>query len=96
MRAGREAEAGRGAGRAELGQVRDAGLGRAGEKWCARGLKGGVRAGPKWARGKGEGLGCWVGLGPDWGERWAAGWVLFWVFCFLLLFYISKSNSNKV
>ena len=87
MRAGREAEAGRGAGRAELGQVRDAGLGRAGEKWCARGLKGGVWAGPKWARGKGRGL----GLGPDWGERWAAGWVLGFVlgFSFLFLFTLS-------
>jgi len=93
VRAGREAEAGRGAGRAELGQVRDAELGRAGEKWCARGLKGGVRAGPKWARGKGRGL----GLGPDWGERWAAGWVLGFVLGFSFLFLnFSPTKSNKV
>ena len=47
------------------------------EEWCARGLRGGVRAGPP---GKGEGgvgLGCWVGLGF---------WVPF-LFYFLFLFY---------
>ena len=54
---------------------------REGERWAAgevvrSRLKGGVRAGPKWA-GRGR---DWVG--PDWGERWAAGWVLFWGFLF--------------
>ena len=86
MRAGREAEAGRGAGRAELGQVRDAGLGRAGEKWCARGLK--------WARGKGEGLGS--GRTGERGGLRVGFWVLFWVFPFY--FYLLshfKSKSNK-
>ena len=95
MRAGREAEAGRGAGRAELGQVRDAGLGRAGEKWCARGLKGGVRAGPKWARGKGEGLGS--GRTGERGGLRVGFWVLFWVFPFyfyLLTHFKSKSNKG--
>ena len=45
---------------ARLGQGREGGLGR-GVVVRLR-LKGGVRAGPKWARGKGEGLGCWVGF----------------------------------
>ena len=97
MRAGREAEAGRGAGRAELGQVRDAGLGRAGEKWCARGLKGGVRAGPKWARGKGEGLGSGrTGVRGGLRVGFCLGPVWLWVFPFY--FYLLshfKSKSNK-
>jgi len=44
VRAGPSAKAGCGAGRAKLGQVRDAGLGRAGEEGSASGpRKGGVR-----------------------------------------------------
>ena len=88
MRAGREAEAGRGAGRAELGQVRDAGLGgvRA-EGWRA----GWTEVGPG---GKGEGLGS--GRTGERGGLRVGFWVLLWVFPFY--FYLLshfKSKSNK-
>ena len=88
MRAGREAEAGRGAGRAELGQVRDAGLGRAGEKWCARGLKGGVRAGPKWARAERERAWARAGLGREVGCGLGFGLGFSFLFLFTLSFQI--------
>jgi len=87
-----EAEAGRRAGCAKLGQVRDAGLGRAGEKWCARGLKGGVRAGPKWARAERERAWARAGLGREVGCGLGFVWVRFG--CgFALGFYFSISIS---
>ena len=46
VRAGPSAKAGRGAGRAKLGQVRDAGLGRAGEE--GSGPRVGFCLGPVW------------------------------------------------
>ena len=57
-------------------------------KWCARGLKGGVRAGPKRNAGQAE-----VGFGPREGrELGLLGWAGVFLFYF---FFFSISNSNK-
>ena len=96
MRAGREAEAGRGAGRAELGQVRDAELGRAGEKWCARGLKGGVRAGPKWARAERERAWARAGLGREVGCGLGFGFCFGFFLSISIYSLISNLSQTKV
>ena len=94
MRAGREVEAGRGAGRAELGQA-------GGEAGRAR-EGGGASVGPARAVGCGpsggeRGVGrCWVDLGRVLAGFWAF-WVLGFVLGFSFLFLnFSSPNSNKV
>ena len=93
VRAGPSAKAGRGAGRAKLGQVRDAGLGRAGE-WRS-GPESGLAEALAWVGPSGRRRGVGRGLGFVWVRFWLGfGLSGFWVFFFLLFSFLNLIQSK--